>query len=173
MNCPHCGIAFHDDKWSTVVLREPSDADKTAWLAHITRCPACHEEIINLEHLPEGWKSNRKLAPLKDWMAYPRATNRKPTPKEVPEEIKEDYEEACLVLSISNKASAALSRRCLQAILRGQGYMQRDWRSRSTRSWPSRTPRKRPRRRFERPWMPSGILVISQPILLQIRPLFK
>jgi hypothetical protein len=52
--------------------------------------------------------------------------NRKPTPKEVPEEIKEDYEEACLVLSTSNKASAALSRRCLQAILRGQGYKQRD-----------------------------------------------
>jgi hypothetical protein len=58
--------------------------------------------------------------------AYPRATNRKPTPKEVPDDIKEDYEEACLVLPISNKASAALSRRCLQAILRDQGYAQRD-----------------------------------------------
>jgi hypothetical protein len=61
-----------------------------------------------------------------NFIAYPRATNRKPTPKEVPDGIKEDYEEACLVLSTSNKASAALSRRCLQAILRSQGYRQRN-----------------------------------------------
>jgi hypothetical protein len=59
-------------------------------------------------------------------MVYPRATNRKPTPKEVPDDIKEDYEEACMVLSTSTKASAALSRRCLQAILQSQGYTQRN-----------------------------------------------
>lgn len=39
-------------------------------------------------------------------------------PKEVPNEFGEDYKEACLVLSDSPKASAALSRRCLQHILR-------------------------------------------------------
>ena len=39
-------------------------------------------------------------------------------PKEVPNEVGEDYKEACLVLSDSPKASAALSRRCLQHILR-------------------------------------------------------
>jgi hypothetical protein len=44
----------------------------------------------------------------------------------VPPEIAADYEEACRVLPISNKASAALARRCLQAILFGQGYTQRD-----------------------------------------------
>ena len=33
--------------------------------------------------------------------------------------IVEDYKEACLVLSDSPKASAALSRRCLQNLLRG------------------------------------------------------
>jgi hypothetical protein len=59
-------------------------------------------------------------------MAYPRSTQRKPTPQEVPNTIKQDYEEACMVLSESNKASAALSRRCLQAILRSQGYTQRN-----------------------------------------------
>jgi hypothetical protein len=59
-------------------------------------------------------------------MAYPRTTQRKPTPPEVPDEIKQDYEEACRVLSHSNKASAALSRRCLQAILRSKGYAQRN-----------------------------------------------
>ena len=44
----------------------------------------------------------------------------------MPAHIKEDYEEACKVLPISEKASAALSRRCLQAILKEKGYTQRN-----------------------------------------------
>ena len=36
----------------------------------------------------------------------------------MPDEFKADYQEACLTLSDSPKASAALSRRCLQLILR-------------------------------------------------------
>jgi hypothetical protein len=59
-------------------------------------------------------------------MAYPRSTQRKPIPPDLPDAIREDYEEACMVLSDSNKASAALSRRCLQAILQSQRYTQRD-----------------------------------------------
>jgi hypothetical protein len=39
-------------------------------------------------------------------------------PTEVPDEIGADYREASLVLGDSPKASAALSRRCLQTILR-------------------------------------------------------
>jgi hypothetical protein len=39
-------------------------------------------------------------------------------PKEVPKAIADDYNEACLVLADSAKASAALSRRCLQHVLR-------------------------------------------------------
>ena len=37
-----------------------------------------------------------------------------------------DYVEACRVLPISAKASAALSRRCLQSILRAHGYKAND-----------------------------------------------
>jgi hypothetical protein len=125
MNCPHCGIAFHDS-WKTVAIREPTNEDSTSWLARLTRCPTCSRETIRLQHLPEGWVKNRNLSLLLDLTAYPKATNRKPTPKEVPTEIREDYEEACRVLADSNKASAALSRRCLQAMLRGQGYQQKD-----------------------------------------------
>ena len=42
----------------------------------------------------------------------------RPIPHEVPVHIRADYEEAALVLNLSPKASAALSRRCLQAVLR-------------------------------------------------------
>ena len=51
-------------------------------------------------------------------MVWPKGTSRAPVSMEVPPEIVEDYKEACLVLSDSPKASAALSRRCLQNLLR-------------------------------------------------------
>jgi len=44
--------------------------------------------------------------------------SRKPAAPEVPKVLAEDYNEACLVLADSAKASAALSRRCLQTLLR-------------------------------------------------------
>jgi hypothetical protein len=69
---------------------------------------------------------NQSLVPRHVFRVYPWNTFRKPIPLEVPSQIKEDYEEACKVLPISSKASAALSRRCLQAILREPGYSQRD-----------------------------------------------
>jgi hypothetical protein len=125
MDCPHCGIAFHD-KWESVNIRGTTKADRTNWTASVTRCPTCKGETIKLLHLdsPPGDDSAPKL--LLDFVAYPKAAHRKPTPKELPDHIKEDYEEACMVLSVSNKASAALSWRCLQTILRGQGYTQKD-----------------------------------------------
>ena len=48
----------------------------------------------------------------------PKVPNRQPIPPEVPPEFTEDYREACEILAESPKASAALSRRCLQFILR-------------------------------------------------------
>ena len=50
-------------------------------------------------------------------LIHPKVPNRQPIPPEVPPEFTEDYREACQVLSESPKASAALSRRCLQLIL--------------------------------------------------------
>jgi hypothetical protein len=49
---------------------------------------------------------------------YPKGASRPSSPKEVPDEFAEDYNEACLVLADSPKASAALSRRCSQHVLR-------------------------------------------------------
>jgi uncharacterized protein DUF4145 len=44
----------------------------------------------------------------------------------VPPEIAADYNEAASVLHLSPKASAALSRRCLQVVLQHAGYTQKD-----------------------------------------------
>lgn len=50
-------------------------------------------------------------------MAYPTSSSRV-IPQEVVDPYRQDFSEACKVLADSPKASAALSRRCLQAILR-------------------------------------------------------
>jgi hypothetical protein len=42
----------------------------------------------------------------------------KPQPKYIPTPLREDYEEACLIANLSPKASATLSRRCLQGMIR-------------------------------------------------------
>jgi hypothetical protein len=51
-------------------------------------------------------------------MVRPKSALRPPPPVDVPKEFAVDYIEACLVISDSPKASAALSRRCLQHVLR-------------------------------------------------------
>ena len=55
-------------------------------------------------------------------MVYPIGASRGPISPEVPAGIAVDYTEACNVLTISPKASVALSRRCLQNILHEAGY---------------------------------------------------
>jgi hypothetical protein len=85
-------------------------------------CPQCAEDIIRLVSL-----SPANLATtVSDRQIYPAGSNRGPVPKEVPPDIAADYTEAALTLSLSPKASAALSRRCLQSVLRGAGYAQHD-----------------------------------------------
>jgi hypothetical protein len=54
---------------------------------------------------------------LQTWNLIP-ASKAKIFPSYIPEVILDDYHEACLIQDLSPKASATLSRRCLQGILR-------------------------------------------------------
>lgn len=132
MDCPHCGTAFYD-VWSQTTISGQNDArwamagqggPHITWYARMTVCPSCNDATIDLRMLPKNFPEKGET--LKGFRVYPQNTYRKPTPKEIPTDIKEDYEEACKVLPTSHKASAALSRRCLQAILQRQGYNQKD-----------------------------------------------
>jgi hypothetical protein len=123
MDCPHCGKAFHD-AWSesTLITIGP-----IRWSVAVTTCPACRQPTIDLKEMRfHLYSSESPSDAVNKFRAYPTDTFRRPTPTEVPSDIKEDYEEACKVLPTSRKASAALSRRCLQGILRNQGYTQKD-----------------------------------------------
>ena len=55
---------------------------------------------------------------MEEILVWPRGIARAPLPPEVIEPFRSDYREACNVLADSPKASAALSRRCLQHVLR-------------------------------------------------------
>ena len=123
MDCPHCGTAFHDE-WLESLFRQADRTYGFYWRAFSTVCPTCGEVTIDLAKLRA--KSSGGLLVMNRFRAFPQLTYRKSAPKDVPKAIKGDYEEACKVLSISEKASAALSRRCLQAMLSGAGYQQRD-----------------------------------------------
>lgn len=80
-------------------------------------CPECGALVLTVEPRHHGF------GPLElgsEYMVWPLSSAR-PVPKEVPEHITGDYSEAALVLNLSSKTSAALSRRCLQTVLREAG----------------------------------------------------
>ena len=132
MDCPYCGIAFHDS-WDERAFRESETPEtnedgiplKIRWLVTSTKCPSCKNITINIIKQFVAMNNNQ-FVKENIIRVYPQNNFRIPTPVEIVGNIKNDYEEACNVLHISHKASAALSRRCLQAILREQGYNQKD-----------------------------------------------
>jgi hypothetical protein len=118
-------VEFHGDQmlW-TVFLGHDWEAQ---WLLNRRTCPACGRFIIHFENgtpaaaYTQGTVGARFHIVAKTMMIWPKGVSRAPVPPEVPSGIVEDYQEACLVLGDSPKASAALSRRCLQNMLRLAG----------------------------------------------------
>jgi hypothetical protein len=115
MQCPYCLIHFHDN-WQDNKIYRDNRSGASDYLVRNALCPSCDKHTIELRHLQSG-KWTRIL---------PRGSSRPPVPVEVPKHIANDYTEACEVLPISAKASAALSRRCLQTMLHEHGYKARD-----------------------------------------------
>lgn len=111
MICPHCTITIHES-WSIWSSHQIKDAE-LYWTMQSMICPECKKNLVRLI----SWPHNNS-AEVTSRLVQPKAIARKPIPPEVPENIASDYREACLVLADSPKASAALSRRCLQNILR-------------------------------------------------------
>lgn len=91
--------------------------------AHITFIvcpnPECGEFSLyaNLYDGKDYGNSVVKTKHLKSWALIPES-QAKILPSYIPDAIKEDYSEACLIKEYSPKASATLSRRCLQGMIR-------------------------------------------------------
>ena len=114
MKCPHCLVSFHDDwSWWHVQSGESNKDCKAAFGFSSTLCPECKQLIFRMERQPFNTPTATEI------MVYPKGVAR-PIPPEVEEEFANDFKEACLVIGDSEKASAALSRRCLQNLLRAE-----------------------------------------------------
>jgi len=123
VKCLHCQVEIHPDFYGTRIGNGPVGEEQgiaTAWVVQYMQCPSCAKALLALVQSKQGQGETNR------WSIYPRLASRPPAPTEVPQEIAEDFNEASQVLSISPKASAALSRRCLQGVLRQQGYTQKD-----------------------------------------------
>jgi len=118
MKCLHCSIAFHP---SPTLTDLGSDIDGY-WVAITYVCPTCQKCNIFLadgREIPaKAQGSNEYEVPPYVLMPIWPKGNIRPCPLEVPDFLRKDFEEACITLPVSAKASAALSRRCLQNLLR-------------------------------------------------------
>jgi hypothetical protein len=125
MKCLHCQTEIHaafsrERLNNGRTVGEEYDAG-TLWLVQMMECPACQKALVSITKNFPG-----TMIADESWQVYPRNGSRLPARPEVPPLLAEDFNEAGQVLELSPKASAALSRRCLQALLRDQGYMQKD-----------------------------------------------
>jgi hypothetical protein len=115
--CPHCQIVIFAEI-ATAILGE--DVDGT-WCVARAKCPNCQRFILELQRGRPAFNVRNEpdglSAIAESWVIHPMAPDR-PVADEVPATMREDFQEACRVLPASPKASAALSRRCLQNLLR-------------------------------------------------------
>lgn len=117
--CPHCNHAVllehvhYNDYENEFHIQ--NEHRKIRFVA--AACPSCHEFVATVcvkRSCEEGW------ADQEAFLVWPR-TAKRPVPPEVPSHVANEFREAASVLDLSPKASAALSRRCLQTVLKEAG----------------------------------------------------
>lgn len=122
--CPHCerAVTISDTRQSSgehplyIANAEGQRVLRTLYI--VCPNPACRKITLTATlfelKIARGGNVYRKL---QEWSLIPSSAS-KHFPDYVPQAIREDYQESCLIRDLSPKASATLSRRCLQGILR-------------------------------------------------------
>ena len=129
--CPYCGqhttvTSVNFDRNSDIyTVCVDNDRSDYTFSSELVKCP--NTECGKLEFQGSLWRNDwvevighrtwRPKMLLESWNMLP-TSKAKPMPEYIPKEIRENYKEACLILDNSPKASAAMSRRCLQGIVR-------------------------------------------------------
>lgn len=97
--------------------------NKLGFKSSVTVCPNPECAEITIEaflYKSRDYRVNPYLQPtssIHSWKLLPHS-HAKPFPDYIPEPILSDYNEACSISDLSPKASATLSRRCLQGMIR-------------------------------------------------------
>ena len=110
--CPHCSVTVYLLSSSKGIANDVNGN----WLVYYSTCPNCQRLVIELHRARHHGVT--EIADRLVMLAYPKSIQRNLPPPEVPEEFTKDYLEAALIVRDSPKASAALSRRLLQHLLR-------------------------------------------------------
>ena len=129
-NCPYCN---HDatitDSNQTIARHEFDHNNKEGCrlrlFTNVIVCPnpECKEYAI-FASLYKTWYNQRskkwdtETEPIFRWNMKPQSQAKVFPSSYIPQSILDDYQEACLIRDLSPKASATLSRRCLQGIIR-------------------------------------------------------
>lgn len=128
--CPFCQMVM-SETFDTRAYRYPSfqknddsplngpQRDTSTLEITYYRCPNCGEYTIIVHGL------GGKVSDI-NTILHPRS-RAKQFPDYIPNAIRNDYEEACAIVNLSPKASATLSRRCLQGMIRDfWGILEKD-----------------------------------------------
>lgn len=115
--CPHCltSVRFEETRPNLDVAKIQGPTETLGAIS--AACPQCGKVVLTIG--PGHWDESKPNPPFKfdeQYIVWPLQATR-PVPPEVPDHIAADYKEAAITLSFSPKASAALSRRCLEIVL--------------------------------------------------------
>lgn len=121
-SCSYCGQTGRPSERK----QETSFDQKSVALMRVLDCPnpdcakptfeafVCKRELVDGPAASKHWATG---APIASWRLLP-ASRARVWPNYIPAAVVQDYTEACVTENLSPKASAALSRRCLQSLIR-------------------------------------------------------
>lgn len=128
-HCPHClsWSSLEDEQYTTenvsILPNKDSLSHLRVWVV-VCKNSQCGKATIGADligmrpkDMPAGYQKGRELGTIRYYSLVP-ASKAKPQPPYIPQQIVSDYEEAFLIAELSPKASATLSRRCLQGMIR-------------------------------------------------------
>lgn len=122
--CPYCNMimslsytthkvqypSFDNHTGYYYVSKTEQKADESCLQIDYYKCPNCGQYTIHAIGIGAAIRDvNVPIRPI---------SSAKQFPEYIPVAIRQDYEEACAIISLSPKASATLSRRCLQGMIR-------------------------------------------------------
>lgn len=124
-DCPFCNriatLSEDDITGSSLAFDDSSGHNLLIVNTKVIVCPnpSCKQYAITAElreghSYGSGWVDGKFI---QSWRLRPQSQAR-PYPEFIPKPIRDDYVEACLIRDFSPKASATLSRRCLQGMIR-------------------------------------------------------
>ena len=111
MKCPICFEGIHES-WYMVNFKIFSESNEYKFSS--MECPECKNGLFKFFTAQDG-------NVITNGFLIPRTQKRKALPEYIDEKYVKLYEESASILSLSPRASAALSRTCLQLLLRDHG----------------------------------------------------